>query len=145
MCYLCSCFIVLWNLEPDQVRVYDIYRFKILVYIDVLVFVNIIFIKTNIKCFFSLPLGNYVTTNVLVDSAILTDWPASCVTQTIRNAGDCSFVRRFICPKVHLSEGSSVRRFTCPKVHLSEGSFVRRFLVRRSQINSKMKFQWTKK
>ena len=30
--------------------------------------------------------------------------------------GDCSFVRRFICPKVHLSEGSSVRRFICPKV-----------------------------
>ena len=34
----------------------------------------------------------------------------------------------FICPKVHLSEGSPVRRFICPKVHLSEGSFVRRFI-----------------
>ena len=41
--------------------------------------------------------------------------------------GDCSFVRRFICPKVHLSEGSPVRRFIGPKVHLSEGSSVRRF------------------
>ena len=33
--------------------------------------------------------------------------------------GSMSFVRRFICPNVHMSEGSSVRRFICPKVHLS--------------------------
>ena len=38
-----------------------------------------------------------------------------------------SFVRRFICPKVRLSEGSFVWRFICTKVHLSEGSSVRRF------------------
>ena len=31
-----------------------------------------------------------------------------------------SFVRRFISPKVHLSEGSYVRRFIGPKVHLSD-------------------------
>ena len=45
-----------------------------------------------------------------------------------RDHGSMSFVRRFICPKVQLSEGSSVRRFICPKAHLSEGSSVRRFI-----------------
>ena len=43
----------------------------------------------------------------------------------------------FICPKVHLSEGSPVRRFICPKVHLSEGLSVLRFTCPKVTNNSK--------